>query len=121
MGRPAVVYTAGWRHLATVPGGSDMAKSDWLSGGDPEEMLKQLRGRVSDRKLRLLAAAACRHVYPAGKLTAPRLATLAVVERFSDGEAGPEELAQEQGASLARLALTSPDGWNVRVYEEVIW
>lgn len=98
-----------------------MAKSDWPGGGDPEEMLKHLRGRVSGRKLRLLAAAACRHVYPAAKLTAARLAAVAVVERHADGEATLGELAQEQGASLARLALAANDGWNAHVYEEVIW
>lgn len=93
-----------------------------LDGDDPEAMIKALRGRVSSRKWRLLAVALCRHVYPAAKLTAPRRDTVEVVERFADGAAKREDLAVEQGASLARLARASADvGWNSRVYEEVIW
>jgi hypothetical protein len=36
-----------------------MTEAEWLACGDPEPMLKALRGRASERKLRLFALACC--------------------------------------------------------------
>src|SRR5262245_12899294 len=40
-----------------------MTEREWLSGDDPRVLLESLRGQVSERKLRLFAAACCRRVW----------------------------------------------------------
>jgi hypothetical protein len=56
---------------------------------DPEPMLAFLRGRASDRKLRLFACACCqRYSY---LLVSETLAALEVADRFADGLADPSE------------------------------
>lgn len=94
---------------------------------DCRSALKGLRGRVTDRKFRLLAVAACRHIYPAGGLTPEWQAAVAVVERFADAEASGQELAQERGASLARAQGIRAAGlagdlswWRTWRHEEII-
>jgi hypothetical protein len=41
-----------------------MAEAYWLTCDDPEELLAFLRGKVTDRKLRLVAVASCRRIEP---------------------------------------------------------
>ena len=69
-----------------------MTEAEWLACTDPGPMLEFLRGKVSDRKLRLFAAACCRRVWP--QLTGP-LWREAVErsEHLAEGQAGPEESA----------------------------
>jgi hypothetical protein len=56
-----------------------MTEPDWLAFGDSLPMLKYLRGRASDRKLRLFACACCRRVW--GLLPGdPNRALVAAVE-----------------------------------------
>jgi hypothetical protein len=40
-----------------------MTEAEWLAATDPESMLEFLRGKISDRKLRLLVAAACHRIW----------------------------------------------------------
>src|SRR5215471_7243899 len=62
-----------------------MTEAEWLAATDPEPMLEFLRGKASDRKLRLFAVACCgriRHL-----LTEPgSLELVTSRERFADGD-----------------------------------
>jgi hypothetical protein len=69
-----------------------MTEAEWLACTDPDEMLKHLGRRVSNRKLRLFACACYRHV--------PRLfederirTAVEGSERYADGLADKQELA----------------------------
>jgi hypothetical protein len=69
-----------------------MTEAEWLACANPTPMLHFVRGRASDRKLRLFAVACCRRIWD--KLpgeTCHRAVELA--ERFADGHAPVEELA----------------------------
>jgi hypothetical protein len=68
-----------------------MTEAEWLSCTDPRLMLKFLRGKVSDRKLRLYFCGGCRcitHLF----VRPESLTAVEVGERFADGEVGQEEL-----------------------------
>jgi hypothetical protein len=81
-----------------------MTEQEWLHADDPAPMLKYLRGKVSERKLRLFAVASCRRLGPL--LKDPRINTaLDVAERHADGAATPADLeAAAQGAAKAQRA-----------------
>jgi hypothetical protein len=94
-----------------------LTQPQW-SDNDPGAILKLLRGRVSDRKVRLFAAACCRTLWP--QLSDPRTRNLLdVIERFADGEAGRDELeaARHQhprkciGGAFAVITASQIDPW----------
>jgi hypothetical protein len=67
-----------------------MTEAEWLACADPEEMLEFLRGRGSDRKLRLFAVGCCKRINDL--LTDNgRLAVLAA-EQFADNRISRQEL-----------------------------
>jgi hypothetical protein len=71
-----------------------MNEREWLQCTDPRSMLEFLRGKVSDRKLRLFACAFARAIRESQHLLGP--STCAVAERYADGLATDEELATER-------------------------
>ncbi|MBI1918202.1 MAG: hypothetical protein HYS12_26215 [Planctomycetes bacterium] len=85
-----------------------MTWRDWHEQTDPDTMLGMLRGRISQRKVRLFAVACCRRVWHL--LDAPNRRAVEIAERYADGEVSRSQLAKAhdavrpgtRGASLAR-------------------
>lgn len=73
-----------------------MTEADWLACTDPEPMLEFLRGKVSDRKLRLFATAFCRQAWELLTDEYTRLAAESL-ERYTEGMANEEQLAFANG------------------------
>src|SRR5262245_25483751 len=74
-----------------------MTEAEWNACTDPQSMLRFLRGKATDRKLRLFAVACCRrieHLLPDKRC---RLA-VGVAERFADGKTGTESLRRGEHA-----------------------
>jgi hypothetical protein len=69
-----------------------MTEAEWVACEDPGLLLKQLKGQVSDRKLRLFAVACCRAVWR--QLGESGRRAVEVAEGFCDGILGVAELEQ---------------------------
>jgi hypothetical protein len=82
----------------------------WLSCTVPRHLLRYLKGRTTDRKLRLWACAATAHRYAQDKDV---LAAVALVEAWVDGDY-PSELQ-----SHARTGICSRSAWDA-AYEGTI-
>ncbi len=83
-----------------------MTEGEWLSGTNPDLMLRFLEGKASARKVRLFACACCRAIAPliAGD---PAWRAVAVAERFADGEANAGELHRALRTSTSTVATAS--------------
>jgi hypothetical protein len=68
-----------------------VTEAEWLAATDPQPMLEFLRGRVSDRKLRLFAVACCRRFGNLIVFDQQRLAIQAA-EKFADGKLAGEAM-----------------------------
>jgi hypothetical protein len=87
-----------------MPKKQGLTEAEWQSCADPGPMQEALRGKASERKLRLFAVACCRQLGPL--LQDPRITTaLDVAERHADGAATQADLeAALRGATLAQHA-----------------
>jgi hypothetical protein len=71
-----------------------MTEAEWLACTDPLKMLEFLRGKASERQLRLFACAFGRAVRDSQHLLGP--STVAVAVRYADGLASDQDLASER-------------------------
>jgi hypothetical protein len=68
-----------------------MTEAEWLAATDPTPMLEFLRGKASDRKLRLFAVACCRRIWGLCPEATSRT-SIEVAELFADGMADDGKL-----------------------------
>lgn len=79
-----------------------MTEQEWLTCTDPDAMLTFLRGKSSERKLRLFACSCCRRIWHL--LTDERSRKgVEIAERYADGEASDEEMEVAFRAAWAVL------------------
>ncbi len=92
-----------------------MTEAEWLICTDPTPMLEFLRGKASERKLRLFFCACCRGkrytVCPQG------MAAVAVAEAFGDGLAGEKVRADTE--RLIQSFLSDEGDWSA--YSLIAW
>jgi hypothetical protein len=99
-----------------------VTESQWLKCTNPTPMLEFLRGKASDRKLRLFACACCRDIWELITSEASRNAVLAS-EEYADGRIRRKDLIEMRGrarrqesdlAQWAVMAVSRPEvaaGW----------
>lgn len=98
-----------------------MIEAEWLSCDDPSAMLEFLKGRASDRKLRLFAVACCRNILH--HCSNPHIATsVEISERFADGIATPSERSNARRAvhTIAESKYDKPN-WDAEVNDAAAW
>jgi hypothetical protein len=98
-----------------------MTEAEWLACTDPQKILEFMRGKASDRKLRLFACAFGRAVRDSQHLLGP--STVAVAERYADRLASDQDLASERRTwacspeEMGPVAQSAYDG----AWEAVEW
>jgi hypothetical protein len=86
-----------------------MTEAEWLACTQPVPMLGFLRGKASERKLRLFACACCRLVWHL--LPEPCHRLIQAVEGYADKEVRPRDLAALfDGFSPRQVAITTLPG-----------
>jgi hypothetical protein len=81
-----------------MSGETTVTEDEWRECTDPQPMLKYLRGKVSDRKLRLFACACCRRLWHLYTNDICKNA-VEISEEFADGVADRHELREAREAA----------------------
>src|SRR5262245_46753891 len=80
-------------HRPAAGKGVAVTEAEWLGCTEPGPMREDLRGKISDRKLRLFDCTCCRRLWH--RMTDDRTrAAVEAAERYADGAARAGELAQ---------------------------
>jgi hypothetical protein len=95
-----------------------MTEVEWLACDDPVRLLDCLRGKVSDRKMRLCAVACCRRIWHF--LPCPRCRqAVQCAELYADGLVGEREREEATGQALdayvplgAAADAVAPGSWS---------
>jgi hypothetical protein len=85
-----------------------VTESEWLASTDPQKMLEYLRGKASDRKLRLFAVACVRGTFWSQLTGQARKNTVEVAEQFADGHNSDAEMGSAYFAKWL-----SDDDWTL--------
>jgi hypothetical protein len=84
-----------------------MREREWLACTEPEDLLRFLDGKLSDRQLTLLACACCKHVWDG--FSEPRIRRAVVLaEEFVDEQATLAELTFARNEAVASELEASP-------------
>jgi hypothetical protein len=75
-----------------------VTEAEWLQCADPAPMLEALRGRATERKVRLFLVACCRRLFPLLPDSYTRKA-VKTAERYADGGATAEKLRFAEGSA----------------------
>jgi hypothetical protein len=78
-----------------------MTEAEWLNATDPQPMLEFLRGKASERKLRLFACACCRRLWSSWEVAQTPESVL-TSEQFADGMVSRDEMRQVKSKLGAR-------------------
>jgi hypothetical protein len=89
-----------------------MTEDEWLVSLDPAAMLAVLCGRISDRKERLFAVAACKRIWSRIE-SAHSHVVVHVAERFADGLSSLQDLerAHNEADPQSGMVRDSPGAW----------
>lgn len=87
-----------------------MTEAEWNDCTDPQRLLEFLRGKVSDRKLRLFACACVRRIHRhLGVAKSPVL--IEVAEQYADGEADESEVRRASEHETSQRGRVVVSGW----------
>src|SRR5438093_13031721 len=96
-----------------------MTEAEWVACTDPTPMLEYLRGKASDRKLRLFACACCRRIWHVLNDERSRKA-IEASERFADRLITPGQLMAACGAAQkVALKVLNPGSSDAALVEAV--
>jgi hypothetical protein len=87
-----------------------MTEQEWLECADRQKMLEFLRGKASERKLRLFACGCSRQTWDSLTLESVRGA-VQTAEKYADGSAGNQELRathEKATQSLMTMSFMTP-------------